>query len=215
MCEPMTLALISAAMTGGGMYMQQQAQDEAQQNQMDAINREQEAQDQLSRKSEQASLDNAKDYTAETRMGRFMDARQKAGDSLVAGLTQAREQQGLSGGKSDQATGRLSQDFLTGKAAAAADEYQKSVDMARAMGNMRGTGDMLNAEGLHNADSALDASMLGAQARRHANAAQPGIQAAGQPDGTMMMLGGLASGIGGAGMSYSAQKAGRLSSGGK
>ncbi len=197
----------------GGAYMQNEAANDAADRQQQLISNAAEEQDKLSRKAEGTALENAEEYNPQTRLARFMDARQSAGDSLVSDLTTAREQQGLSGGKSEQATGRLSQDFLTGKAAAAADEYQKSVDMARLMGNMRGAGDMLTAEGLTNADYALKGGMIGSQARRSLGAAQPGIASAGTPDGSAMMIGGLAQGLGSAGMTMGA-KSGTLTGAG-
>lgn len=214
MCEPLTIALISAGMSAAGTIAQQEAADDAARRQERQLALAGEEQDRLSRQAEQVAMQNAKEYDPQTRMGRFMEAREKAGDSLVADLTAARETQGLSGGKTEQQTGRLSQDFLTGKAGAAADEYQRSIDMARAMGNMRGAGDMLTEEGLTGANYALEGGMLGSQARRAWNAAQPGIAAAGRPNGTQMMLGGLLSGVGSAGMNYGATQAGRLSAAG-
>ena len=211
MCTGMEALAIGAMV--GGTYLQQEAADDAADRQSKQLALAGEEQDRLSRKTEQKALENAQEYAPETRLARYMDARTKAGDSLVADLTAARDSQGISGGKSEAATGRLSQDFLTGKASAAADEYQRSVDMARTMGNMRGAGDMLFGEGLNNAEYALQGGMLGSQSRRAWNARQPGIAAAGQPNSGQMMAGGLLSGLGSAGMGYAARSAGRASGG--
>lgn len=212
MCSGAETALL-AAMMAGGTYMTMDAQADAADRQQALINDSLAEQDAMSRKAEQVAMDNAKEYTPETRLGRFLDARTKAGDSLVQDLTVAREQQGLSG-KGQQASGRLSQDFLTGSAAAAADEYQRSVDMARKAGNMRGVADMLADEGQMGADYALQGGMLGSQARRQARAAEPGIMAAGRPHQNQMFFGSLLSGMGSAGMAGAGRKS-TTGSGGK
>lgn len=198
MCEPIsTGTLVSAGLMAAGTYMQMQAQEEAAQRQQQALNATLEQQDQYNRAAEQKSMENAQEYQPEKRAQRFENARQEAGDSLVQQLTTAREQ----APKTEQASGRLSQEFLTGQAKAAADQFQQSVDMARLMGKMRGPQDMLNEEGYTNADYASQLAVIGRNARGAYQAAQPGIEAAGRADSGSMLAGGMLQGVGTAGLS--------------
>jgi hypothetical protein len=209
MCEPASAAYAAALI--GGTYLQQDAANDAAKRQQSAINSALEQQDNTSRKAEGVAMNNAQEYAPQTRLGRFEAAREGAGDSLVTNLTQARDQQALSGGNAGQAGGRLSQEFTTGRAAAAADEFQRSIDTARLMGKMRGSTDMLQDEGMSNANYALQGGMLASQAGREYRAAQPGINAAGRPNGTQMFIGGATSGLGSAGLVNSMGKNGRTS----
>lgn len=207
MCTGLEIASIAAMV--GGAYMQNEAANDASDRQSRMISDQLEEQDRMSQRAEQTTLENAKQYDPKTRIARYLDAGEAAGDTLVADLTASREQQGLSGEKSDRAAGRLSEAFTTGKAAAAADEYQRSVDMARRMGKMRGAGDMMLDESLNNAEYALDGGMIGSEAARKYRVAQAGISGV-RPDNSALMVGGLLQGAGSAGLS----SAGKLSSSG-
>ena len=95
---------------------------------------------------------------------------------------------------------------MTGDATAKANQLEQSIANAKLMGNMRGGSDMLTNEGYQNADYASQLGLIGRNAQGSANAAQAGINAAGQVDGTTSMLGGLASGLG---TSYLGSKLGK------
>jgi hypothetical protein len=77
-----------------------------------------------------------------------------------------------------------------------ADQLQGSVDMARAMGRMRAGTDMKTSEGFVDSEFASRLGTIGSAAAGHGRAAQVGINAAGQPDYTMMGVGQVASGVG-------------------
>lgn len=193
MCDP-TLASIAATAAGG--IMQMQAQNEAAERQQRAINAALEQQDTYARAAERAALENAQEYRPEVRTQRFLDTRASAGDSLARQLVTARESAPKVGGEA----GRLSEAFLTGQARAEADQLQKSIDMARLMGKVRGTNDMLTNESLVNADFASRLGQIGRNATGAYNAAQPGIAAAGRVNNGAMFAGGLMQGLGSAGM---------------
>ncbi len=194
---------ISAALAGVGTKMQMDAQNSAAKRQQQAMDAALRQQDEYSRQAEQTALKNADEYRPEARMERFEEARQEAGDSLAGQLVKAREQApvNVAGGG-----GRLSQTFDAARATAQADQFQRSVDLARMMGKMRGASDMLMEEGFRNADYASQLSQIGRNAQGTYQAAQPGIAAAGQVNSGKMLGGGLISGVGMAGLSSSLGK---------
>lgn len=194
---------IYAALAGAGTKMQMDAQNSAAKRQQQAIDAALRQQDEYSRQAEQTAMKNADEYRPEARMERFEEARQKAGDSLAGQLVKAREQApvNVAGGG-----GRLSQTFDAARATAQADQFQRSVDLARMMGKMRGASDMLMEEGFRNADYASQLSQIGRNAQGAYQAAQPGIAAAGQVNSGKMLGGGLISGVGMAGLSSSLGK---------
>lgn len=200
MCDPSTLGM--AAMSAIGTKMQMDAQSEAADRQQAALNAALEQNDQYSQKAEQTALQNAEEYTPETRAQRFDESRTAAGDSLVQSLIGSRESNPVKVG----ASGRLSQEFSTDKAKASADQYQQSIDMARLMGKMRGASDMLTNEGYKNADYSSQLGLIGRNAQGAYQAAQPGISAAGRVDNGSMLAGGLMSGVGNAGLTSSLGK---------
>ncbi len=202
MCEAMTATqamLASAAMSGVGMLMQQQAQDEAAERQQQAINASLAQQDAWSRKAELTALDNAQEYRPEARLQRFNEARQQAGDSLAQSLVRSRE----TAPAMSMPAGRLSEDFSTAKATSTANQLEQAIRNAQLMGRMRGAGDMLTNEGITNANYATQLGAIARKAAGDALAAQHGIAMAGKPDGFQSGLGGLMTGIGMAGMQSS------------
>jgi hypothetical protein len=194
MCEAISAStILSAAMSGVGMLMQNDAQDSAARKQQEALNASLEQQDQFNRKAEQVTLNNAQEYDPAKRLERFQEAQQNAGDSLVKTLTAER---GGSGTVGQNPVGRISSDYSADSAKRQADTLQASTDMARLMGKMRGASDMLTNEGYTNADYTSQLGMIGAQGNSAARANRIGINAAGQPDGTQLAAGGLMSGLG-------------------
>jgi hypothetical protein len=183
--------------------MQMDAQNSAAKRQQQAMDAALRQQDEYSRQAEQTAMKNADEYRPEARMERFEEARQEAGDSLAGQLVKAREQApvNVAGGG-----GRLSQTFDAARATAQADQFQRSVDLARMMGKMRGANDMVTKEGFINADYASQLRQIGRNAQGTYQAAQPGIAAAGQVNSGKMIGGGLISGVGMAGLSSSLGK---------
>ena len=192
MCDFASIAM--AAFSAAGSFMQQQAQEEAADRQQDAINAQLEQQDNYNRQAEQKGLENADEYKIEDRTKRFEEARQDAGESLAQNLIKSREEAPAS----TVASGRLSAAFDADRATKQASQLQDSLNMARLMGNMNGTRQMLGDEAITNANYASDLNTIGRNARGSYSAAQPGIQAAGQVDGGSMALGGLMQGVGSA-----------------
>jgi len=193
MCEPIT-PMMALAMAGsvGGSLLSANAQSDAADRQQAAINASLEQSDNFSRQAEGKAMENANQYEAKNRLTNLDESKAQAGESLAQQLTQSRE----AAPQAAQASGRLSQAFLTGDATAKANQLEKSIADAKLMGNMRGSGDMLTNEGYQNADYASQLGLIGRNAQGSANAAQAGINAAGQVDGTSSMLGGLASSLG-------------------
>lgn len=191
MCDPVSAGLMLA-----GTALQMNAQRQARNRQEDAIRRAVEEQDAYSRQAEGMALENAQEYRPEARTERFEDARTEAGNSLAAGLVAARDSMPTpsSGG------GRISKAFTTAQAKSQADQLQESLDMARAMGRVRGAQDMLTEEGLTDADTAARLRVVGRNATGSARAAQPGIAAAGQPDLFQMAAGQVMYGAGAGGL---------------
>ena len=203
MCEPISpMMALSAAASLGGTLLSANAQSEAADRQQAAINASLEQSDNYSKQAESKALENATQYDATDRLKKFDETKTAAGESLAQQLTQSRE----SAPQAAQASGRLSQAFLTGDATAKANQLEQSIANAKLMGNMRGGSDMLTNEGYQNADYASQLGLIGRNAQGSANAAQAGINAAGQVDGTTSMLGGLASGLG---TSYLGSKLGK------
>jgi hypothetical protein len=191
MCDPVTAGLLI-----GGTGLQMHAQRQAQKRQEAAMRRAVDEQDAFSRQAEDLAMKNAQDYRPEERAQRFDDARTDAGDSLAAQLKQSR----ASMPEIKPAAGRLSSAFNTAAARSEADQLQASLDMARAMGKVRGVQDMTTEEGMNNADTASRLGIIGRKAKGAYMAAQPGITAAGIPNGTQMALGQIAYGAGAGGL---------------
>lgn len=200
MCNPMAIAAVVAMV---GSKMQSDAQNAAIDKQQKAVNASLEQQDQYSRAAESKALENAQNYDMTKRTEEFNTAREAAGDSLAQQLTQARE----AAPKTSQPAGRMSAEFLTGQAKSAADQYDKSIQMAQLMGKMRGANDLLTNEGYRNADYASQLGTIGRNAQGAYQAAQPGIIGAGKVNGGQVMLG---AGLSSVGTSYMGSKMGDL-----
>lgn len=190
MCDGWSAAAAAAALVGA--KMQSDAQNDALDRQQKAVNAALEQQDTYSRQAEGKALENAQNYDMGKRLQAFDEAREEAGQSLAQQLTQTRE----AAPKTSQAAGRMSQDFLTGSAKAAADQFEKSIDMAQLMGRMRGASDLLTEEGYRNADYASQLGQIGRNAQGAYNAAQPGIIGAGKVNGGQVALGAGLSAVG-------------------
>lgn len=182
MCNPMAIAAAAAVI---GSKMQADAQNAAADRQQKAINATLEQQDQYSRQAEGKALENAQNYDMGKRLESFDQAREAAGNSLAQQLTQTRE----AAPKTSQATGRMSQDFLNGSAKAAADQFEKSINMAQLMGKMRGASDMVTQEGYRNADYASQLGQIGRNAQGAARSSEIGIDSAGRVNGGKEFLG--------------------------
>lgn len=182
----------AAAAAAGGSYMQSEAANDAADRQAAALNAAMEQQDNWAKKAESKALDNAQEYDMTDRTERFDTAREQAGNSLVDSLVKSREQLGTG----EQATGKLSDAFITDQQGKMANQFQRSVDMARLMGKMRGVQDMLGQEGVKNADYASQLGIIGRNAKGALDAAQPGIVSAGKVNTGQAALGSLMQSLG-------------------
>lgn len=181
-----------AALAAGGTYMSTEAANDAAERQQDAMNAALAQQEGYDRQAEAKALENAQEYAPEKRTERFNEARESAGESLAQSLIKSREESG----PVEQASGRLSETFSADRAGKMADQFQKSVDMARLMGNMRGVQDMLGNEAITNADYASQLGIIGRNARGALNASKPGIEGAGKVNAGQVALGSLMSSAG-------------------
>ncbi|MCB4358421.1 hypothetical protein [Quatrionicoccus australiensis] len=185
-----------AALAAGGSYMQSEAANDAADRQAAALNSAMEQQDNWAKKAEAKAMENAQEYDMTDRTDRLNAAREQAGNSLVDSLVKSREQLGAG----EQATGKLSDAFITDQQGKMANQFQRSVDMARLMGKMRGVQDMLGQEGIKNADYANQLGIIGRNAKGALDAAQPGIIAAGKIDSGKAALGSFMSSVGSSGL---------------
>lgn len=183
MCDAMSAAAAVASIYG--TKMQSDAQNDAIERQQKAVNASLEQQDQYSRAAESKALENAQNYDPTKRTEEFNKSREAAGDSLAQQLTQARE----AAPKTSQPAGRMSAEFLTGQAKSAADQYDKSIQMAQLMGKMRGANDLLTNEGYRNADYASQLGIIGRNALGSARSGAIGIENAGMVNGGKVALG--------------------------
>ena len=202
----------AAAAAAYGAKSQADATNEAADRQSAAMNAALEQQDQFNRKAEGKALENADQYDMTDRTQRLEDTRQQAGESLTQSLIKSRE----ASGSPEQAAGKVSESFTTDRATKLADQFQESVNMAKLMGRMRGTSDMLGNEAIMNADYASQLNTIGRNANGSYSAAQPGIAQAGKVDagkvtsgallqslGTSYLAGGLGNSFGGSGSTLS------------
>jgi len=186
---------VAAAVAAAGAYMQSDAANDAADRQKKALNEALAEQDAYAKQAENVALENADQYEANKRIERLTEAKQEAGDSLTQQLISARE----STPSTAQTSGRISKEFEAATNQSEADTLQSSLDLARLMGNMRGTNDMLTNEAYMNADYASDLGLIGRNASSTWNGAQPGIVAAGQVDS---LQSGLGAGMSALGTSY-------------
>ena len=200
MCDPMSAGMAAVSLVGA--KMQSDAQNDAINRQQKAINSALEQQDQYSRQAEGKALVNAQNYDMGKRLQSFDTAREEAGKSLAQQLTQTRE----TSPNPSQAAGRMSQEFLSGSAKAAADQFEKSINMAQLMGRMRGASDMVTQEGYRNADYASQLGQIGRNAQGAARSSEIGIKNAGRVNGGQVALG---SGLSHIGTSYLSSSLGK------
>lgn len=182
----------AAAAAAYGANAQAEATNDAADRQAKAMADALEQQDVWSRKAEEKAIDNAQEYDITDRTQKFEDTRQAAGESLAQSLIKSREQSTAP----DQAAGRLSETFTTDRADKLSKQFQESVDMARLMGKMRGTQDMLGNEAINNADYASQIGIIGRNARGDYNSRQPGIAQAGKVDSGKVTTGALMQSLG-------------------
>lgn len=186
------LPYLGAAASVVGTVSQMNAQDDAQSRSKNAFNQNLLRDQEYQKKQTNLVQENAQQYEAPVRQAGEAAAVDSATQSLTSNLLRDRE---AAVGAGD-ASGKVSQDFTTGRAKRVGDELQRSTDIARLMARVRGPSDQRAGEAITNADFAGRGSSLGADRGFMAGAGNTDAQVAGQPDGTQMLLGGAASNIG-------------------
>lgn len=183
--------VIPAALSIGGMLMQQQAMSDAEDSRNAAMNRMLERDQQYGQQAQQLVQRQAETYQPEQRQQAEQQAEDKAYGSLAGRLTAAANTMPTS-----QVAGKLSDDYLVDSAKRAAAETQRSADTARLMAKMRAPNDLRFGEGLSMADNAATIGSLARDRSAMGTAGQNDAQVAGQPNGAMMALGGLGQSVG-------------------
>lgn len=183
--------IIPAALSLGGMLMQQQAMTEAQDDQRAAMNRMLDRDAQYAGQAQQLVTREAQNYQPAQREQAEQQAEQQAYGSLASKLTAAATTMPTS-----QVAGKVSDDFLVDKARRTGEEMTRSADTARLMAKMRAPNDLRFGEGLSRASNAAEVGSLARDRASMAGAGGMEVQRAGQPEGAAMMLGQAAQTIG-------------------
>ena len=161
-----------------------------------ALNRSGEAQQQDTKKAEEAALEGAEKYDPTVRLAAQNEAEKTAADSLGTALTQAESKL-----PNTDVQGKVSDEYLVDKGKSTTERMARSMRLAQAMAKMRAPNDLRFSEGLDNADVAGRISGNLSNARNAADAGR--LDLAGiQPDGRA----GLASDLLGAGAAYSGSR---------
>lgn len=181
----------AAAATVAGNAMQQQAQDEAADRTRQQIAANQALDSNYQKKAIDLVTQNADQYKPEERQQNEQQSIDTAQKSLTGSLIAAREDQAAPAATS----GKVSNDFTTGQATTAANELQRSTNIARLMARMRGPSDMRAGEAMANADFAGQGGSLANDRGAMAAAGNTDVGTI-QPDGTQMLLGGAAQQVG-------------------
>lgn len=183
--------LIPAALSVGGMLMQQNAANNAEESRNAAMNRMLQKDQDYATKAQGLVQRQAENYQPQQREQAEQQAETKAYDSLAGRLTAAASTMPTS-----QVAGKVSDDYLTDSARRTAEETQRGADTARLMAKMRAPSDLRFGEGLSMADNAATIGSLSRDRSAMSSAGNYDTQTASQPNGAQMALGGLASSVG-------------------
>lgn len=183
--------LIPAALSIGGMLMQKNAADDAQDRQQAQLNSMLARDARYADRAQQMVQKTAEDYRPQVREPAEQQAEDTAYQSLASRLTT-----GANAMPTAAVAGRVSDDFLTDQAKRTAMETGRAADTARLMAKLRAPNDLRFGEGLTRANNAAEIGSLSADRSNMATAGRNDAQVAGQPSGTQMMLGDLATGAG-------------------
>lgn len=183
--------LVPAALSLGGMLMQQGAMSDAEDSRNASLNRMLMEDQKYATKAQDLVQQQAKAYQPEQRQQAETQAEDKAYDSLAGRLTTAANSMPTS-----QVAGKVSDDYLIDSAKRTAEETQRGADTARLMAKMRAPNDLRFSEGLSMADNAAEIGSMSNDRAAMRSAGGNDAQMAGQPSGGAMALGGLAQSAG-------------------
>jgi hypothetical protein len=185
MCTGMEIAGLAAAV--GGAYLQSEAADDAADEQRSIINQADEQTKKINKQKIETTQKFAEDtFNPANREQKYEDAATKSESSLVDALMKASD-----GEVSQAAEGRLSNDYIRGKAAASADATTDILKRARLMGRQNANSLMYDEEALKGGQLSSDLAGLGYQANSVNRGASNDLNAA-QNQGSL--IGGLLSG---------------------
>lgn len=178
-------AYISAALAAAGALAQYQAAQDAQQNADNQFAANAENDRKYQDKSQRLAVENAQIYDPTQRQANEQGAVTAAEESLKGQLLAARQD-----APAPDISGSVSKDYTEGSARTAANELQRSTDIAKLWARMRGPNDLRAGEALHNTSAGEEARSLAADRGFAAGAGGRAAQLAGQPGGAQSAIGG-------------------------
>jgi len=191
MCTGMEGALLSAALSGVGMLMQNSAADDAANKQQNIINQAAEETSRLNtKKADTINKFAADTFDPATRDQRYEQAATKNETSLSDALLSANG--GKEGEVNQGAEGNLSNDYVRGKAAATASATDDILKRARLMARNNAGGLMYGDESLKGGQLASDVGLINGSMRRTDNDARTQLSGA---DKGGSLAGGLLMGL--------------------
>jgi hypothetical protein len=195
MCTGFESTLLSAAISGAGMLMQQNAADDAAEKQQSIINNAQAETDKLNtQKANTINKFAADTFNPVTRDQRYEQAATKGESSLADALLSANG--GKDGEVNQGAEGNLSNDYVRGKATATANATDDIIKRAKLMARNNAGSEMYNDESLKGGQLASDVLGMNAAGQRVNSATKAqlsGVQDNGSlASGLLMAAGGSA-----------------------
>lgn len=179
------IAALIAAIAGAAL--QQKAASDARRNQQRQIQENLMRQQGFQREAEQAALDRAKEFAPELRQEKQQQLEQAATEQMIQPVEQAAP------AMQDQSAvqGNVSADYTAGRAKSQAEQLRSANALASILGKITGAGRLRQNEALGMAETGQFIDRLKSFSQGSGNAAQIGITRAGNPNGGLMMAGGL------------------------
>lgn len=181
------VAVAGAIVAALGAATQAQAQRDASKRQQRLVQENLIRQQGYQREAEQAALDRAQQFAPETRQDKQQQLEQAATEQMIQPVEQAapamQEQSAVQG--------NVSQDYTAGRAKSQAEQLRSANALASILGKITGAGRLRQNEALDMAETGQYIDRLKSFSQGSGNAAQIGIQSAGQPNGGAMLAGGL------------------------
>lgn len=191
------VAVVGAVVAALGATAQYQAERDASKRQQRQIQENLIRQQGYQQQAEQAALDRAKEFAPELRQEKQQQLEQAATEQMMKPVEQAAP------AMQDQSAvqGNVSADYTAGRAKSQAEQLRNANALASILGKVTGAGRLRTNEALGMAETGQLIDRLKSFSQGSGNAAQIGINAAGQPDGGAMLAGGLMQAGGSLGMS--------------
>lgn len=180
-----------------GHALQHRAQNKASARQAAAIHESMMRQQEYQKQAQAAALARAQAYKAQEREAVREDIAQETTQRLLAPVQEAHQQRDRDWGTS----GEVSNDYLKAQASSSAQVLRQAHALARILGQTTSAAHLRMNEGIALADTSQEIGRIAGFANGRYKADQLGIQAAGQPNGWQMALGGALQGAGSAALS--------------